>query len=454
MKKYDVIIIGFGKGGKTLAGKFASEGKKVALIEKDEKMYGGTCINVGCIPSKSLVNSSQVPHSHSRRSFRDMTTFYKDSIEEKEKLVTMLRNKNYYKLHDMKLVDVIHGEASFLSTHEVQVVMSEEPLELEAEQIIINTGATPVILPIKGIPGNPFVYTSASLMDCSTLPKHLVIVGGGYIGLEFASIYNGLGSEVTVLQNEDMLIPREDRDMAAAIQESLEAKGVIFKLGAQIHSIDAEKDFAVVSYAWDRREHKLPGEAILLATGRKPNIEGLHLENAGIKTTARGAIEVNDKLQTNIPNIWAIGDVNGGLQFTYISLDDSRIVWSALHNQDYDRQLRKAVPYSVLLSPSFSRVGLNEDEARNGGYDFRVVKMPAAAIPKAQVLGKTTGLLKAIIDNKTDKILGCMLFCEESHEMINIVKLALDMDMPYQMLRDQVFTHPTMSEALNDLFSL
>lgn len=454
MEIYNLIVIGFGKAGKTLAAKYAAEGNKVAVIEKDETMYGGTCINVGCIPSKSLVKNSQKAFCHPERTFLEKAAFYEKAIEEKRRLVESLREKNYQKLNQMEQVTVIHGEASFLAEHKIAVRTEEGTLELEGEKIVINTGATPVILPIEGIKENPYVYTSAGLLELTRLPEHLIIVGGGYIGLEFASIYSGFGSRVTVLQDGKRLIPREDEDIALAIRGALEKRGVAFCLGADIDSVKAEADGALVTFQWKGKEEARKGDAVLLATGRKPNTEGLNLDAAKIAVTSRGAVLVDENLRTNVPNVWAAGDVNGGQQFTYISLDDSRIIWSGFHEGDKNRSMRKAVPYSVFLSPAYSRVGLNETEARAAGYDFRVVKLPAAAIPKAQISGVTTGFLKALIDQKTDRILGAMLFCEESHEMINMVKLAMDLDAPYQVLRDQIFTHPTMSEALNDLFAL
>lgn len=454
MEKYDAIIIGFGKGGKTLAGKLAGQGKKVAMIEKDAGMYGGTCINVGCIPSKSLVRSSGLSFLNQDKTAEEKASLYKQAIEEKRRLTSMLRGKNYHKLADLENVTVYDGTASFLSNTEVQVETKEGTLVLEGEKIFINTGGTPVIPSIEGIADNPYVHTSAGLMDLEKLPRRLVIIGGGYIGLEFASMYSGFGSEVTVLQDGETLIPREDRDVAQAIQEALEARGVAFKLGAEIHRVAKADGFARVDLNWQGKAENLEAEAVLVATGRKANTEGLEAGKAGVELDKRGAVIVDDNLKTTADNIWAMGDVHGGLQFTYVSLDDFRIIWSQMNGGNYSLSGRKTVPYSVFISPSFSRVGLSETEARKAGYPVKIAKLPAAAIPKAQVLKNPTGLLKAVIHEETGEILGAMLLCEESYEMINIVKLAMDMGAPYQVLRDQIFTHPTMSEALNDLFAV
>lgn len=453
MNKYDDIIIGFGKGGKTLAAKLAGIGKRVALVEKDADMYGGTCINVGCIPSKSLVKSSETAYKHSKFSFEQKAEYYSNAVKEKRQLTKMLREKNYAKLNSFDNVDIYNGKASFLSNNKIRVELENSVMELEASNFYINVGGTPIIPNIDGI-NNKFVYTSDKLMDLEQLPKKLVIIGGGYIGMEFASIYSGFGSEVTVLQTSDKILKKEDRDIASAIKTELENKGVAFKLGIKIKKIIERENFAQVIIECNGKEEVLEAQAVLTATGRKANTQELNAKSAGVELNERGAVIVDENLRTTAANIWAMGDAKGGLQFTYISLDDFRIIWSQLNCEDYNQGKRKEVPYSMFITPPYSRVGMNEEEAKTAGKNIKVMKLPAAAIPKAQVLKKTSGVLKAIIDKDTDKILGVMLLCEESYEMINIVKLAMDMDMPYQFLRDQIYTHPTMSEALNDLFAL
>lgn len=454
MKHYDAVIIGFGKGGKTLAGSLAGMGKKVAMIEKSDKMYGGTCINVGCIPTKSLVNSAKASVIQKPGSYDEKNRLYWEAVEEKRRLTGMLRKKNFDKLNDLDNVTVYNGLGSFVSANRVKIETAEETFEVEGDQIFINTGSVSVIPPIKGIEGNPYVYTSDSLMELDVLPKRLAIIGGGYIGLEYASMYTDFGAEVTVYQIEDKLIPREDRDIAEAIQKAFEDKGVRFEMNVQTEEIENAGDEAVVHYKKDGTALSAGADAVLIATGRKPNTDGLNLEAAGVEKTPRGAVKVDEKLRTSAPNIWAMGDVAGGLQFTYVSLDDFRIVKDQLAGSGKRASNDRTVPYSVFIDPPFSRVGLNEEEAAAQGYHVKIAKLPAAAIPKAQVLRKPVGLLKAVIDADTNKILGAMLFCEESYEMINIVKLAMDAGLDYTVLRDQIFTHPTMSEALNDLFAV
>ncbi|WP_298705306.1 FAD-dependent oxidoreductase [uncultured Veillonella sp.] len=444
MKTYDIIVIGFGKAGKTLAGKLAKSGKSVALIEKDAHMYGGTCINVGCIPSKRLVTDAA---SAPKDDFAAQTAFYKKAIEEKRALTGALRKANYDKLIQAG-VEVIDGVASFVDATHIEVKRGAEHFTLEGKQFVINTGATPVFPTIKGLATSEKVFTSETLMDLAELPSTLTILGGGYIGLEFAALYANFGSKVTVVQDGDVFLPREDADMAKQIQDVLAAKGVAIITGAQATEIKE----GTLYYTKDNEAQSITSDAILIATGRRPNTDELGAEKAGIQLNKRGAVETDEHLRTNVPNIWAAGDVCGKLQFTYISLDDSRIILDDMAGKS-ERTInnRGAFAYSVFIDPPFSRVGLNETEAKAKGLNYRVVTLSANAIPKAKVLRKTEGLLKALIDDN-NKILGAQLFCAESYEMINMIKLAIDQNLDYQVLRDFIYTHPTMSESFNDLF--
>jgi pyruvate/2-oxoglutarate dehydrogenase complex dihydrolipoamide dehydrogenase (E3) component len=449
-KKFDAIIIGFGKGGKTLAGKLASEGKSVALAEMDKNMYGGTCINVGCIPSKSLYTSAAAVSGKGTAVEQDAT--FKAAIEEKRRVTGFLRGKNYGKLAQNPHVTIYDGHARFTGSHQVEVTTEKETLSLEAPWIFINTGSTSFIPPIPGATETKGVYTSNGMMELDALPRHLVILGGGYIGLEFASMFANFGSKVDVLVDGTIFLPREDRDVAEAIKQRLEKQGVVFHMGAQTKSISEGPTLLV---AMDGKEEEIKADVVLLATGRVPNTKGLGLENAGIETTPRGAVKVDELLRTTAPGVWAMGDVTGGLQHTYVSLDDFRIVSAQLHGkQEHTTLTRPNIPYSVFLSTPYARIGMNEDEAKKAGLEVKVSKIPTASIPKAQVLRATDGFLKAVIDAKSGKILGVMLLCPESYEMINIVKTAMDLGADYTVLRDQIYTHPTMSEALNDLFSI
>lgn len=452
--KYDAVIIGFGKGGKTMAGVLGTAGKKVALIERSDRMYGGTCINVGCIPTKSLVYRAGLAAARGG-SFEEKAAAYKAAMEQKEDLRARLRGKNYQKLDSNPNITVIDGTARFQSPHVVEVEKDGKTFQVEGEQIFINTGSSAFIPPISGLKGNPYVYTSEGLLNLTELPQRLVIIGGGYIGVEFSSIYASFGSKVTILQDGDIFLPREDEEIAGAVRESLEARGIRVMTGVKVKELEQADGRALVAVDTGKEVQKLEAEAVLVATGRRPNTEGLNLEAAGVEIGPRGGIVTDDSLTTTAPHIYAMGDVRGGLQFTYISLDDFRIVKSkVLGDGSYTLKQRGAVPYSVFLIPPFSRVGLSEKEAVEKGYKVKVARLAAAAIPKAQVLEQPAGLLKAVIDEETGLILGAHLFCQESYEMINMIKLAMDAKVPYQVLRDTIYTHPTMSEAFNDLFAV
>ncbi len=456
MNAFDVIIIGFGKGGKTLAAEFAKRGQKVAIIERSDKMYGGTCINIGCIPTKTLVHQAKMASALKDATFEERSEFYRNAVSVKESVTSALRNKNYHNLADNPNVTVYTGIGSFVSADVVAVRTATEEIRLTSKQIIINTGAETVIPPIEGVAGNPFVYTSTSIMELADLPRRLVIIGGGYIGLEFASMYASFGSQVTVLESYPELIAREDRDIAASVKETLEKKGIVFRMNAKVQSVNRVEDKAIVTFADSQTNEVfvLEADAVLLATGRRPNTKDLNLEVAGVEVDVCGAIIVDEYLKTTNPNIRAVGDVKGGLQFTYISLDDYRIVREDLFG-DKERRTgdRNPVSYSVFIDPPLSRIGLNEEEARRQNRDIIVKKLPVMAIPRAKTLGETDGLLKAIIDKNTGKILGCVLFAPDSGEVINTVAVAMKTGQDYTFLRDFIFTHPSMSEALNDLFS-
>ena len=453
MKKYDAVIIGFGKGGKTLAGFLAGKGQNVALIEKSDKMYGGTCINVGCIPSKKLVNSTKVLKNKGLENVEAKEKFYAESIDNKNALIGALRGKNYEMLASKENITVYDGTGSFVSKNVVNVENNGENVQIEGEKIFINTGSTTIIPNIKGVKESNYVYTSTSIMELKELPKKLTIIGAGYIGLEFASMYSEFGSEVTVIDMGDRLMPREDEEIAERVKAILEAKGIKFLLKSKIEEISDRNDKGYVKISGENGESEVESDAILVAIGRKPNTEGLNLEAAGVKTDERGAVVVDETLKTTADNIWAMGDVKGGLQFTYISLDDFRIIRDNVYgNGNRTINDRNVIPYSVFINPPLSRVGMTEKEAVEKGYEVKTGRLEAMAIPKGKIEGVTDGLLKTVVDAKTDKILGCTLLCNTSHEMINVVAAAIKAEQKYIFLKDMIFTHPTMSEALNDLF--
>lgn len=454
MKKYDAVIIGFGKGGKTLAAELAQHQWSVAMVERSDKMYGGTCINIGCIPTKALIHSAALAAAGHPLTADQQRAYYREAVASKTALVGLLRDRNYHKLADNPLIDVYTGEGRFLSPETVEVKTADGTLEIGGKHIVINTGAETALPPIPGIAESRRVYTSTSIMELERLPQHLVIVGGGYIGLEFASMYASFGSRVTVLEGFPELIPREDRDIAAGVREVLEKQGVEFRLNVRVNSFRDTTEGVIAAVTQESADTAVEADAVLLATGRRPATAGLNLAAAGVETDERGAIRVDEHLHTSVPNIYAIGDVTGGLQFTYISLDDYRIIRDELFG-DGGRTTanRGPVPYSVFIAPPLSHVGMHEAEARKAGLDIRVTKIAVSTIPRARILGPAEGIFKAVIDAETDLILGCTLFGPESSEVINTVALAMKHGITARELSNSVYTHPSMSETLNDLFA-
>lgn len=440
MEHYKNIIVGFGKGGKTLAKELASRGERVLVIEKSTRMYGGTCINIGCIPSKSMILNGE------------KGTDFPKGVAIKEALTGKLRNKNYHMIADEATGTVMDGTARFVSNHVLEVENNGETQQVEGERIFINTGAMPIILPIKGLADSSFMIDSTQAMDLAKLPKTLVIIGAGYIGLEFASMFANYGSKVIVLDAKETFLAREDDDIAEMIYKDLSAQGIEFHLGVSVDEVKDQAELAEVTFTENSEVHTIQANNILAATGRKPNITGLGLEHTDVKVTDRSEIVVDDYLRTDAPNVWAIGDVKGGPQFTYVSLDDYRIILDQLDGKK-DRSLkdRTLVPYSVFITPPLSNVGLTEKTAKAKGIEYKLFKFMAAGVPKANVLEDPKGLFKVLVDPKTEQILGATIYAEESHEVINLITLAMKGHLPYTMLRNQIYTHPTMSEALNEV---
>ena len=436
------IIIGFGKGGKTLAKFLAQKGEEVLVIEKSNKMYGGTCINIACLPSKRLIIEAANGVS------------YVDAVNGKNEMTAQLRKKNYHMLADEKTVTVLDGKAHFIADHEIEVELPNgKKAQYKGDRIFINTGAVPVMLPIPGLKESKYILDSTQVMDEKKMPKNLTIIGAGYIGLEFASMFAKYGSKVTVLDHNKEFLVREDEDISNAVRKDMEDAGIKFEFGADIEKITDEKTDAKVTYQINGKTKAINADRILVATGRKPNTENLGLENTAIETTDRGAIKVDDFLRTTVDNVWAIGDVKGGLQFTYISLDDFRIIKDQLFGTGARMVSdRKVIPYSVFISPALSQVGLNEKQANKLEKEYKLFKLPVTAIPKAKVAKDNRGLFKALVDPETEKILGATLYGIESYELINMISLAMKAHLSYTVLRDQIYTHPTMSEAFNDLF--
>lgn len=457
MKQYDAIIIGFGKAGKMLAAELAIRNWKVAIVERSNKMYGGTCPNIACIPTKALVHEAEVASLLYFEDFPKQTNMYKLAIGRKNKLTSFLRQNAYDNLNKRPNVTIYTGVASFTSPNTIKVALPDGDLELQAKEIFINTGSTPILPAIDGIKESQKVYTSTTLMELDVLPKHLIIVGGGYIGLEFASMYAGFGSKVTVLESGNKFMPREDRDIANSVKDAMERKGVEIRLNVRTQSIHDTSDGVTLTYSdvSDGTPYFAEGDAILVATGRKPMTSDLNLQAAGVERDAQGAIVVNDQLKTKVPHVWAMGDVKGGSQFTYISLDDFRIIRNQLFG-DKTRDIgdRDPVQYAVFIDPPLAHIGLTEEEALKRGYSIKVSRLEAKAVVRSRTLQQTDGMLKAIINSHSGKIIGCTLFCAEASEIINTIALAMKTGQHYSVLRDFIFTHPSMSEGFNELFDI
>lgn len=457
MKQYDAIIIGFGKAGKTLAAELSNRGWQVAIVERSNMMYGGTCPNVACIPTKTLVHEAEVSALLYHDDFPKQANMYKQAISRKNRLTSFLRNDNYERLNKRPNVTIYTGTGSFISSNTIKIALPEEDIELQGKEIFINTGSTPIIPAIDGIQQSQHVYTSSTLLDLNVLPHHLIIIGGGYIGLEFASMYAGFGSKVTILEGGNKFMPREDRDIANSVKEVMDKKGIEIHLNARAQSIHDTNDGVTLTYSdvSDGTPYYVDGDAILIATGRKPMIEGLNLSAAGVRVDAHGAIIVNDQLRTTVPHVWAMGDVKGGAQFTYLSLDDFRIIRDQLFG-DKKRDIgdRDPVQYAVFIDPPLAHIGISEEEALKRGYSFKVSRLPASSVVRARTLRQTDGMLKAIINNHNGKIMGCTLFCADASEIINIVAMAMKTGQTSTFLRDFIFTHPSMSEGLNQLFDV
>lgn len=452
MDQVDAAIIGFGAAGKPLAMDLANAGLTVALIERSNRMYGGACVNTACLPSKMLVHAASVS-AFEGGEFPARAERYEAVIDEKNRATARLRERVYRSLADNPRIEVIDGEASFADPTHLVVRTSAGERDLEAARIFIDTGSEPALPPIPGVESER-VYTSESLLDVKVLPERVVIIGAGYVGLEFASLYADFGVDVTVVQSGDELLPHEDADVARAVRENFEQRGVRFLLGATVERIDDDVVQVLVVVTVDGKETRLPGDFALVATGRRPATDGLNLDAAGVQLNEHGAIITDEHLRTTAPTIWAMGDVTEAQQFTYVSYDDYRIVSSdVLGDGSRTKNTRGAVPTCIFADPPFARVGLTEQEARDRGFDVAIAVLTADDMPKPPLLGKQALLMKGVVDNATGRILGVHLYCTGAPEIINLAKDFLDDGRTAADVRDAVFTHPTVTEELNNLFA-
>ncbi|MCC5646281.1 mercuric reductase [Nostoc sp. CHAB 5824] len=455
---YDDIIIGCGKAGKTLAPALVADGRKTALVERSLNMIGGGCINIACIPTKTMVASANVANTvrNSAAYGVKANTPIVDLAEVIKRKRTVVQSAREMNLHNLETAldnNLIVGTARFVAPKTIEVTTAEGNTRLlTAERLFINTGTRPLIPSVPGLIEAGFL-TSESIMELEDLPEHLIILGSGYISLEFAQIFRRFGSRVTVIGQSEQILSQQDPDIAIAVQTLLEQDGIEFLLKAKVLRVDRTRNEIILQIQVGDREITLQGSHLLVAVGRAPNTDSLNLAAAGVATDTRGFIQVNDRLETNIPGIWALGDINGGPQYTHISLDDYRIIKANLIDGGNRSTRDRLVPSCLFIDPELAHVGLTETEAQQQGYAIRVAKVDASAVPRAKTLGQTDGLLKAIVDTETGRILGCSLLCHEAGEVISTVQMVMQAQMPYTVLRDGILTHPTMTEGLNILFS-
>jgi pyruvate/2-oxoglutarate dehydrogenase complex dihydrolipoamide dehydrogenase (E3) component len=447
----DVLVVGFGKGGKTAAHALSDAGQRVILVEQSENMYGGTCPNVGCVPTKMLVH-----YSNERRSEDDAQEFFANSVEGVRALTSAFRAGNFDALDGKDTATVLTGTARFIDEHTVAVGDGEDRILVTAPTILINTGSEPLVPDIPGLADSIHRVSSTDLIQNDRLPDRLVIVGGGYLGLEFADIYQHFGSAVTVIESADRLLGHEDDDIARAATDILAGDGIALITGARVVEVRDEDTTSTVVYEKDGQTFTIEAEAVLAATGRRPAISDLDLAAAGVRTSVSGAIETDDRLRTSQKHIFALGDVNGGPQFTYVSLDDARIVLDQLLGEGKrSKSDRVAVPHTLFMTPPLATAGLTEKDARAQGLNIRVSRENVAdivAMPRAYTVEETRGVMKFIVDANTDRLLGAAILSIDAQEIINTVTLAMRYGITATQLRDSIFTHPSSTEALNEVF--
>lgn len=451
----DLVVIGFGKGGKTLAAALGRQGWRVVMIEQSAEMYGGTCINIGCVPTKSLVYQSE--HLTKDEVGPDS---YRDAVSIELALTSKLRAENLAMLDGIETVTVITGRARFLDPHTLHVTIPDGggTVTVMAEHVVVSTGAKPIIPDIPGLRDSAVLATSTELLTSMELPPRLVVLGGGYVGLEFAAMYAAYGSEVTILEHRPQILGQEDDDVAACARDILRHNGVTVITGAEVRRVeDTSGPAATVFYEHDGCTESVGADVILAALGRRPVTADLDLDRAGVRLTSDGAVVVDEHLRSSQPHIFAIGDVNGGPQFTYISLDDYRIVIDQLIGGGIrSTAQRVAVPYTLFMTPPLARVGLTERDARAAGCRVKVAALPVAkmaTVPRAGIVAETRGMMKVVVNADNDEILGAALLSYDSHEVINTVALAMRHGITAAQLRDEIYTHPSMTEAFNQLLA-
>jgi pyruvate/2-oxoglutarate dehydrogenase complex dihydrolipoamide dehydrogenase (E3) component len=450
-EKVDAIVIGAGQAGVPLAGELARSSRRTALIERVH--VGGTCINEGCTPTKTMVASARVAYLARRGADYgvetgpirvDMTRVR----ERKRAIVESFRGGSERRLRATPGLELIYGEARFTGPRTVRV----DGRTLEADLVFINTGGRPADPDVEGLDAvSPL--DSTSIMELGDLPEHLLVLGGGYIGLEFAQMFRRFGSRVTVVQRGKQLLPLEDEDVAAAVLEVLQQDGVEVLLESEARCAARDAEGVRLAVRTAAGERTLRGSHVLLAAGRVPNTDRLDLGAAGIAADARGFVRVNERLETSVPGVYALGDVKGGPAFTHISYDDYRIIRANLLQGGDATTAGRLVPYTVFTDPQLGRVGLGEREARKQGIPYRVARMPMSHVARALEMDEPRGLMKVLVDPGSGRLLGAAVLGIEGGELMAMFQLAMMGNVPYDRMRDAVFAHPTLAESLNNLFT-
>jgi pyruvate/2-oxoglutarate dehydrogenase complex dihydrolipoamide dehydrogenase (E3) component len=452
---YDAIIIGSGQAGNPLARAFGNAGWKTALIER--AYIGGTCINYGCTPTKTMFNSARVAYLARRASdygvhHGEVTVNMREVRARKQRVVEEFRESGLKGIEKTRNLDLLFGKARFIPPHELEVQMNDgSKRKITAEKIFINTGGRPAKPRFEGIDDVP-TLDSTSIMELDELPEHLLVLGGGYIGLEFGQMFRRFGSEVTIVQRAGQLLGREDTDVAEAVLKIMEEDGIRVLLNTEAVKVKKAGGQIALIVRTSDEEQTLSGTHLLLAVGRKPNTEDLNLATAGVETDKQGNVKVNSRLETNVAGVYALGDVKGGPQFTHISYDDFRIIRTNLLEDGKATTDGRFIPYTVFIDPQLGRIGISESEAKEKGFKFRVATLEMSHVARAIEMSETRGFMKAIVDADTNQILGATVLGVEGGELMAMFEIAMLGHLPYTVLKDGIFAHPTLAESLNNLF--
>jgi len=453
---YQAIVIGSGQGGTPLSMALADAGLRTALIERSH--IGGTCINEGCTPTKTMVASGRVAYLARRGkeygvNTGDIRIDMARVRQRKRDIVESFRNGSQRRLEKTANLDVIFGEACFTGPKNLSVRMRDGAQRtLSADRIFINAGARPAVPKLEGLADVPFL-DSTSIMELDCVPEHLLVLGGGYVGLEFGQLFRRLASRVTIVQSAAQLLDREDADVAEGVLAILKQDGIEVMLKTKAVRAAKSGGQIQLTVRVGDESRDLVGSHLLVASGRTPNTDSLNVGAAGIATDARGFVKVTEKLETNVEDVYAMGDIKGGPAFTHISYDDFRILRTNLIEKGSATTENRFVPYTVFIDPQLGRVGITETQARAQNKKFRVAKMPMNYVARALEVDETRGFMKAIVDAESNQILGAAVLGIEGGEIMAMLQLAMMGRLPFTTLRDATFAHPTLAESLNNLFT-